>query len=64
MLEVLTTVFRVLVRPTITWIGFGALTLGFLRGQVSTEVYLPLVALTVGFYFGARSDVPPNGPKP
>ena len=64
MLATLTALFRTLVRPLITWVGFGALTTGFLRGQVSTEVYLPLVALTVGFYFGARSDVPPNGPKP
>ena len=55
---------RALIRPVVTMVGFGALTFGFLRGQVTTEVYLPLVALTVGFYFGARSDVPPNGPKP
>ena len=64
MMETITTLLRTLVRPTVTWLGFTALSVGFLRGQVSTEVYLPLVALTVGFYFGARSDVPPNGPKP
>ena len=36
--------------------GFGALTYKFIIGDVSSETYVPLISLMIGFFFHAASQ--------
>lgn len=52
-------IIRGLVRPLLTVGGFSAITVGFLTGRVSVELYLPIVSMMIGYWFAART--PPGG---
>lgn len=52
---------RGLVRPALTLAGFLAVTAGFLMGKVSGDIYVPLVASMVAWWFAQRRPDAPNG---
>ena len=45
---------RGLVRPLVTLMGWGAVTLAFLLDKVSAELYLPMVATFLAWWFATR----------
>lgn len=59
---------RGLVRPTLTWLGFGVVSgvVGYLSLHNKTmppDWYISMVALMVGYWFGQREASKPNGEK-
>ena len=48
------------VRAILALLMVGALTIAFLAGAVQSDQFIPLAAVAVGFYFGARSDAKPE----
>lgn len=53
MLEWIKTLNKSFMQGLLAFMGFGALTWGFVVGRVPIETYTPLVALMVGFFFNA-----------
>lgn len=49
--EIITTITRPLV--TITFAA--VLAVGFMQGKVSQEQFIPIVTITIGFWFGQRT---------
>ena len=49
-------ILRALVRPVITLVGFGALTVGLFTHTVTMDIYLPIVSMAIGFYFQSRNS--------
>jgi hypothetical protein len=45
---------RGLVRPVLSFVGFGVLSYLAVRGQMDLREYVTLVAVMVAFYFGTR----------
>lgn len=44
------------IRGLLTIVGFLALTIGYLNGNVSLDLYGSLVAMMVGFWFASKSS--------
>ena len=44
------------IRPVISLIGFAGVTVGFFLQMVSPEVYVPLVTMTLIYWFKSRDD--------
>ena len=52
--------FAASIQGVLSLMGFGALTWMFIKGSVEPNTYVPLVALMIGFWFGAKR--PTSGP--
>jgi hypothetical protein len=44
------------IRPVLTFIGFTAVTYGFIIGRVSGEIYIPIVSMMIAFWFATRKS--------
>jgi hypothetical protein len=44
------------IRPILTFIGFCAVTYGFIIGRVSGEIYIPIVSMMIAFWFATRKS--------
>jgi len=44
------------IRPVITIIAVSGLTVGFFLGRIPSEAYVPLMAITITYWFRARDE--------
>jgi len=48
--------FKELTRPILTYIAMGGLTIGFFLGKVPTDAYVPIIAMTMIYWFKSRDE--------
>lgn len=51
------------IRPIITLIAVGGLTVGFFAGKVPGDSYIPLMAGTISWWYAARDNTKNEAPK-
>ena len=54
-------ILRGSVRPAVTYALCGALIWGFVVGLVGADVFVPIAASVVGFWFASRQQTVPHG---